>query len=162
MEELMPMVYKRKKPNTTSEEPSTSSTSHPLEHVLDPCTGSALSFKQYLRRPQSPRPEGTDLHDLALLLMVFAAGAAGDLTQNQYNEEAETYHHMARAALGLKSIFDGATLATVQATSLLGAYTVFSARRQNLETAWLLFNISFILAGSVSVSSFFSPRCECC
>ncbi len=45
-------------------------------------------------------PEGVmtkmDLHDLALLLVVFATGAAADLTLPPYNEEAERYRHLAR------------------------------------------------------------------
>ena len=95
------------------------------------------------------------LHSLALLLSVFAAGAAGDFTQPQYNEEAETYYYLARAALGIENIFDddggSATLETVQAMSLLGAYHVFSARKGSFEAATMLLNIAYCIAGSVSL-----------
>ena len=153
MEELMPTVYKRKKKSVNKssvEDPSTTGASNPIALVIDPCCAQMIGYPQQFQKRDGDSTDETHLHDLALILMVFASGAAGDLTQEQYNEEAETYQYMARAALGLKSIFDGATLITVQATSLLGAYHVFSARRANLESAWLFFNISYVLAASVS------------
>lgn len=90
-------------------------------------------------------------HDLALLFMVFAVGAVGDLTLPPDNDEGELYHQLARAALGLKTVFDSPSLATVQALSLMGVFYVFSGRNRTLETAWLTMNFALNLALSVSV-----------
>ena len=93
------------------------------------------------------------LHCISLLFAVFAAGSSGDLTLPQYNEEAEMHYHLARAALGLESIFEGdcdaVTLETVQAVSLMGVYHVYSARKGTMEVPVLLLNVAYCLAGTV-------------
>ncbi len=106
----------------------------------------------YKRLPDSSEGLKTkmDLHDLALLLMVFATGAAADLTLPPLNEEAEKYRHLARAALGLKSIFDGGSMSAVQAICLLGAYDVASGRKHSMESAWKMMCLAFSLSASVS------------
>lgn len=91
-----------------------------------------------------------DLHDLALLYMVFAAGAAADLTLPPYNAEAERYRHLARAALSIKSVFDGGSLSVVQAIFLMGTYDVVSGRINSMESAWKMFCLASSLGASVS------------
>lgn len=99
-------------------------------------------------------PDGTELrpdaHDLALLLIVFACGAAGDLTQPPDNQEGLEYFHLARAALGLRSVFASASLVTVQTMILMGLYDFFSFRRSNMEEAWKLISFASGIATSVS------------
>ncbi|KLO09671.1 hypothetical protein SCHPADRAFT_907557 [Schizopora paradoxa] len=92
-----------------------------------------------------------DLHDLALLYMVFAVGAAADLTLPPYNAEAERYRHLARAALGVKSVFDGGSLSVVQAIFLMGSYDVISGRMQSLESVWKMFCLASSLGASIGL-----------
>lgn len=89
-------------------------------------------------------------HDLALILTVFAVGAAGDLTLKLGNDEALYYEHLARAALGISSILSSASLSAVQATCLLGYITVYTARKSSLEEAWRIISLGMSLASSVS------------
>lgn len=106
----------------------------------------------------SPLPNNApDLHRLSLVLTIFAIGAAGDLTQPQFNEEAESYQHLASAALGLENVFEPGTLGataprleTVQAVSLLGGYYVVSGCKGSIESTWMWFGIAYSLATSVS------------
>ncbi|KLO09678.1 hypothetical protein SCHPADRAFT_833710 [Schizopora paradoxa] len=125
VEELLPTVFKRRRPNLSQ---SSFSDSPDIDGDLD---------------------EPVDLHDLALLLMVFACGAAGDLTLPPFNREAETYRQLARATLGLKNIFDGASLSAVQAVCFLGMFDVISGRKNTLETSWKMLCLGFSLSASV-------------
>ncbi|KLO09688.1 hypothetical protein SCHPADRAFT_833692 [Schizopora paradoxa] len=105
----------------------------------------------YKRIPDSEKATTPrmDLHDLALLFMVFAAGAAADLTLPPYNVEAERYRHLARAALGLKSVFDGGSMSAVQTICLMGTYDVASGRKHSMESAWKMMCLAFSLSASV-------------
>ena len=89
-------------------------------------------------------------HDLALLLTVFSVGAAGDLTLKMGNGEAIFYEHLARAALGLRSVLSSASLSAVQATCLLGYIGVYIGRRSSLEECWKTISLGMSLASSVS------------
>ena len=61
-------------------------------------------------REDDDNVESDYIRRLALLLNIFAAGAAGDLTLPVGNDEAELYNNLARAALSLKSVFTGASM----------------------------------------------------
>ncbi len=134
VEELLPAVFKRRRPNMSQ----TSFSDH---------NGSEMEGD-----PDDP----VDLHDLALLLMVFACGAAGDLTLSPYNSEAETYRQLARATLGLKNIFDGASLSAVQAVCMLGMFDIISGRKNTLETSWKMLCLGFSLSASVCIFRYLS------
>lgn len=62
----------------------------------------------------APR-SGTEIleHQLALLLAIFACGAAGDLILEACDEEDETYRQLAQSALSLHYVFEGTSLAMV-------------------------------------------------
>lgn len=92
-------------------------------------------------------------HELALLLAVFACGAAGDLTLEACNEEGEMYQHLARCALSLHSVFEGTSLATVQAIALIGTYDMHSASAHTVESAFKLLSLSLCLGITVSNES---------
>lgn len=96
---------------------------------------------------------GMTVHSLALLIAVFASGAMADLTQDSCNEEGELYHRLSRTALGLQSIFEGTSLATVQAVALTGLYEFFSCSTSTLDSASKLQSLSFFLATSVRLCS---------
>ncbi|KAL5507868.1 hypothetical protein ACEPAH_5486 [Sanghuangporus vaninii] len=103
---------------------------------------------QIYRRRQNAESSGTgetqstDPHALALLLAIFACGAAADLTLPPWNEEADLYHHLASTAIGLRSVFDGTSLHTVQTLAVLGSYDIFSCRKNSLEGTWKLISFS--------------------
>ncbi|KAL5480278.1 hypothetical protein ACEPAI_1548 [Sanghuangporus weigelae] len=91
------------------------------------------------------------VHHLALLLCVFASGASGDLTLPVGNDEAELYNHLARAALGLKSVFAGSTMESVQAILMMAVYDFNSSRRYSLEPSWKMFYFGLSLASSIGL-----------
>ncbi len=93
--------------------------------------------------------EKMDVYDLGLLYMVFAVGAAADLTLTPFNQEGECYRHLARAALSVKSIFDAITLSAIQAVALMGSYEVVSGRRNGPDYGWKMMNLSMGLSSSV-------------
>ena len=76
--------------------------------------------------------------------------ASSNLTLPPHNVEAEHYQQLARATLGLKSVFDCVNLATVQAVCLLASYDVISGRKNSLESAWKIMSFGFSLAVTVS------------
>lgn len=94
-------------------------------------------------------------HQLALILAVFACGAAGDLNMDSCNEEGETYRYLARSALGMHSVFEGTSLATVQALALVGAYDLYSASTETIESAFKLLGLAHCLGITVSLDHTF-------
>lgn len=103
------------------------------------------------RRSHAASLEELDFHELSALLMVFSVGAVADLTLEPYNDEAEKFFHLSRAAISLKPIFDGSSFAGVQAVALMGAYDLFACRKPSLEGSWNMLNLAMLLAGSVSI-----------
>ncbi|KAI5121634.1 hypothetical protein M0805_001163 [Coniferiporia weirii] len=93
----------------------------------------------------------TAAHELALLLMVFAAGALADLTLPPYNDEAESYYQMALVALSTTQVLGAASLAAVQAIALMGAYNAHCGRNNTLDLAGSLFNVAATLAISMGL-----------
>lgn len=99
----------------------------------------------------------TDPHILSLMLGVFAIGAFADMTQPPWNEEAELYYHLSRTAISLKPVFEGASLAAVQALATLVMFDVVACRKNSLEDTWKLTSLCLSLAASVrSLLSFLS------
>lgn len=105
----------------------------------------------YKKREQTgdENETGAVVHRLALLAAVFACGSMGDLTLETANEEGELFRQLSRTALSLQSIFEGTSLATVQAVALLGLYEFFSCSSRTLDSAWKMQALSFSLASSV-------------
>ena len=104
------------------------------------------------RKPIQPghvQPEHS--HDLALLFVLFACGSVGDLTQSPVNEEAAQYHTLAKAAMGVRSIMHGASLAGVQTLYLLAGYDFYTGQKSSQEDAWKLVTLGSSLAAAVSV-----------
>ena len=95
-------------------------------------------------------------HQLALLFGVFACGAAGDLTLPFHNNEGETYRWLARSALSLHPVFDGTTVATVQAVAILGAYDLTSNPFQTFASAFQMVSLALHLGISVSYTTSYS------
>lgn len=89
-------------------------------------------------------------HDLSLLFAVFACGAVAVRSLQPSSDEAEQYKHLSRAALVMTPIFNGTSVASIQAISMLGAYDFFSCRSNTVEMAWKLHSFALCLAASVS------------
>lgn len=95
---------------------------------------------------------GMPPHELALLLIVFAAGALSDLTLPAYNDEADLYYQMALAALSLSQVIGAPSLAAVQTIGLMGAYNAHSGRNSTLDLAGSFMALAANLGVSVRTS----------
>jgi hypothetical protein len=93
----------------------------------------------------------TSPHKLAVMFMIFAQGALVDLTLPPYNAEAENYHHYARAALSLRSVFDSPAIETVQTIVYMAYYRGNTGKRYSLDSVWTLMSLGAKLAQSVSL-----------
>lgn len=93
--------------------------------------------------------ESPEMHQLALSLAVFSCGAVVDLTLPPYNPEAIIYNYLARAALSLKSVFEGTSFETIQTIVSLSKFEFFVSRKTSLESAWKLMSFGLVLASSV-------------
>ncbi|KAH8113139.1 hypothetical protein DFH11DRAFT_1878702 [Phellopilus nigrolimitatus] len=92
------------------------------------------------------------MHELALALMVFSCGAAGDLTLAPRNAEAELYNQLARAALSAQPVFScGVSLETVQTVLLLASYDFYTCTKITLESAWKMMSFGSVLASSIGL-----------
>ena len=89
-------------------------------------------------------------HKLSMLYSIFALGALVDLTVPAFNEECERYHHCARAALVLRSIFDSPMVETVQAILFMIYYCSQSVQRYTRDSVWMLSSIGCHVVSSVS------------
>ncbi|KIM50872.1 hypothetical protein SCLCIDRAFT_751043 [Scleroderma citrinum Foug A] len=95
-------------------------------------------------------------HQLALLFLVFAIGALVDLNQALGNTEAEHFHHVARAAMCLRSIIEKPSFETIQALHLLSIYNALSGnelagQETSMETTWSLVSLAAHLSHTLGL-----------
>ncbi|TFK43632.1 fungal-specific transcription factor domain-containing protein [Crucibulum laeve] len=90
-------------------------------------------------------------HKLAVLFLVFALGTLVDLTLEPFNQEAETYYHLSRGCLALRSVFDSPETATVQAVSLMAVYHGMAGKRYTMDSSWTLTSLGAKLAQSIGL-----------
>lgn len=88
-------------------------------------------------------------HELALLFSLLACGTTVSI-QGSDESEGRLYGTLARAALGLQSIFDDCSLHAFQAVYLLGAFEAHVCR-SSMEGAWRLRGLALCLASSVRI-----------
>ncbi|EJD07642.1 uncharacterized protein FOMMEDRAFT_116020 [Fomitiporia mediterranea MF3/22] len=121
-----------------------------VEELLPSCyRGSGPLGGPHLTMTEGETQYGaTCIHELALLLMIFAAGALADLTLPPYNDEAERYYQMSLAALSLTRVIGSPTLPAVQTVALMGAYNAHCGHNSTLDLAGSL----FALAANMGVS----------
>lgn len=101
-----------------------------------------------------PIPTDDKPHQLALLFLVFAIGALVDLNQAPGNAEAERFHHVARAAICLRSVIEKPSFETIQALHLLSIYNALSGnelagQETSMETTWSLVSLAAHLSHTV-------------
>nr|GAT43300.1 predicted protein [Mycena chlorophos] len=121
-------------------------------------------------RGLSPPPVGT-AHDLALLFMVLAFGAAGDTTMpfpaaspdpsfsaddlrpdSRGGYDARHYYSLTKAALTLEPVLEGPpSVATVQTLALMAIYEGIRAGENSIENTWAIFGLSTKLAQSIGL-----------
>lgn len=93
----------------------------------------------------------TCIHELALLLMIFAAGALADLTLPPYNDEAERYYQLALAALSLTRVIGAPTIPAIQTVAIMAAYNAHCGRNDTLDLAGSLFSLAANLGISMGL-----------
>ena len=96
----------------------------------------------------------TSPHTFAFLFLVFAQAVLLDLTVPAYDEEAETFHYYACAALALRSLVDSPTIETVQSVLLMAHYRSGAGERYTRESIYVLSSLGCKLALSVSIRLF--------
>lgn len=119
------------------------------EEIIDDLLTPIYNAKEEREDPNCSVRTQTSPHKFAVLYLIFAQGALVDLTLPPYNEEAENYHHYARAALTLRSIFDSPMIETVQAIVLLAYYHSNAGKRYTQDSVWTLISLGAKLAQSV-------------
>ena len=88
-------------------------------------------------------------HSVAVLFFVFAI--ASSMNQSHLAESGR-YFQLGRIALSMSSVFDAPRLETIQAISLMAAFTSNSSRKHAVEEAWSYLGLAIRLAISVSDS----------
>ncbi|KZP04069.1 hypothetical protein FIBSPDRAFT_923431 [Athelia psychrophila] len=89
-------------------------------------------------------------HKISVLYSIFALGCLVDLTIPAMADEGDRYHHCARAALALRSIFDSPMVETVQAILVMSSYCSISTQRYSRESVWMLSSLGCKVAQSVN------------
>ncbi|KAF7979214.1 hypothetical protein HWV62_43160 [Athelia sp. TMB] len=113
--------------------------------ILDP----VYAAKQEHDDPHCATAIKVSPHKVSTLYSIFALGSLVDPTQPIWNsEEAERYHHCARAALALRSIFDSPMVETVLAILVLSYYCSNVAHRYTQDSIWMLTSLCSKVAQS--------------
>ncbi len=104
--------------------------------------------------PALHNTSATKVHDIALLLMIFAHGAFVDLTLPAFNNDSESYHLMARELLSLQVVSESPSLSLVQALLLLAVYNLCTDRKPTTETGKSLSSLAYMVGRDVSTFTF--------
>ncbi|KAI4526067.1 hypothetical protein K525DRAFT_233716 [Schizophyllum commune Loenen D] len=109
-------------------------------------------YKLKKQRATDPTvPHSVSAHKLAVLYCLFAIGALVDLTLPPFNAEARNYHHLGRAALSSRSVFDSPEIATVQAVLLMANFHTLGGKRYTMDSAWSLTSLACKLSQTLIV-----------
>ncbi|KZT00576.1 uncharacterized protein LAESUDRAFT_687970 [Laetiporus sulphureus 93-53] len=95
-------------------------------------------------------------HDLALMLLIFAVGSLVDFTLVLNNADAEHYHQLAVAAMGLQSVWDKPSLTTVQALHLYSIYYAMTGTESGpggsgMEMSWGLLSLATQISQTIGL-----------
>lgn len=125
------------------------------EEIIDDILTPIYNALKERENPDCTEKTHISPHKFAVLYLIFAQGALVDLTLQPYNEEGEHYHHYARAALTLRSIFDSPMIETVQAIVLMAYYHSNAGKRYTQDSVWTLVSLGAKLAQSVRSLQYF-------
>ena len=120
------------------------------DELMQDILASIYAAKEERENPLCVSTTEVSPHKLSTLYSIFALGALVDLTLPAFNEECERYHHCARAALVLRSIFDSPMVETVQAILFMTYYCSQCVQRYTRDSVWLLTSLGCLVAQSVS------------
>ncbi|KII91821.1 hypothetical protein PLICRDRAFT_38677 [Plicaturopsis crispa FD-325 SS-3] len=90
-------------------------------------------------------------HDLSMFLGVIAIGALVDPELPPYNEEAQHYHRLSRAAFCIQNPVLRQSLSTVKALHLMSIYNGMSGKELNLDYAYSLLNFACEIAHKIGL-----------
>lgn len=121
-----------------------------IEDILTPIYEAKQERENPLQRAVKSTTTPVSPHRISVLYSILALGGLSDMTLPAFNEEGERYHHCARAALALRSIFDSPMVETVQAILFLAFYCGNFAPRYKRDSVWMLVSLASKVAQSVS------------
>ncbi|KNZ79894.1 hypothetical protein J132_08552 [Termitomyces sp. J132] len=121
------------------------------DEIVDEILSPIYKSMRERRATDSPGPHTIFPHKLAVLFLVFALGALVDLTLEPYNVESDTYYHLSRACLSLRSIFESPEITTVQAVVLMASYHGLGGKRSTTDSVWSLTSLGCKLAQSIGL-----------
>ncbi|KAG6891283.1 hypothetical protein C0992_009475 [Termitomyces sp. T32_za158] len=121
------------------------------DEIIDETLSPIYKSMKERRSTDSPGPHIIFPHKLAVLFLVFALGALVDLTLEPYNVESDTYYHLSRACLSLRSIFESPEITTVQAVVLMASYHGLGGKRYTTDSVWSLTSLGCKLAQSIGL-----------
>ena len=115
-------------------------------------------FQEFLTPTLSQRDSGGHLdgeqrfvqpHRIAVLFFIFAIGSS---MGQSHVSESDRYYQLGRTALSMRSMFDAPRLDTIQAVSLMAAFTSNSGGKYAIEEGWSYLGLAMRLAIGVSGS----------
>ncbi|KAF7969994.1 hypothetical protein HWV62_25424 [Athelia sp. TMB] len=117
------------------------------EHLIEDILTPIYNAKKERENP-IPGKERTVIspHKIAVLFLVFGLGANMDFTLPPNNTQGEEYHHYARAAMTLRSVFDAPTMETVQALLLMAHFRGSAGEQYTRDSTWALIGLGCKLA----------------
>lgn len=77
----------------------------------------------------------TQPHELATIFFILALGALLDLNLPPYNQEAEYFYDLGRAALSLQAVYESPTIHAVQAMGLMATYHTLAGSQYSRDSA---------------------------
>jgi hypothetical protein len=96
--------------------------------------------------------EPMSCHRLSVMFMVMAIGSLMDTNLPAYNNNAEVYHQLAKAALFHHSFIDDPTIMAVQALFLMTYYLFLADRNsKNNSTRWTIMGMAVKIAQSIGL-----------
>ncbi|KAG6813503.1 hypothetical protein H0H92_010528 [Tricholoma furcatifolium] len=121
------------------------------DEIIDEILSPVYKSLKERQATDSPGPHTISPHKLAVLFLVFAIGALVDLTLEPHSSESDTYYHLSRACLSLRSVFESPEITTVQAVSLLAAFHNLGGTSNPTDSSWILLSLSCKLAQSIGL-----------
>ena len=115
-----------------------------FQHLLAP----ALLHRNFVNRPDTEL-KSIKPHSIAVLFFIFAIASSMD---QSHLSESGRYYQLGRIALSMRSVFDAPLLDTIQAVSLMAAFTSNSGGKHAVEEGWSYLGLAIRLAIGVSGS----------
>ncbi len=105
-------------------------------------------------------------HELATIFFILALGALLDLNLPPYNQEAEHFYDLGRAALSLQAVYESPGIQAVQAMGLMATYHTLAGRKYSRDSAvrqdffFVNIHIDHLLVVHYELCSKIGTKCE--